>query len=57
MQYGGRIVIVVLMLAAAVMLIKTLFPVVDPTQYAFLGPLVGARVTFWNFIVIATRSG
>jgi NNP family nitrate/nitrite transporter-like MFS transporter len=51
------------------MLIKTLFPAVNPTQYAFLGPLVGAlirpvggwladqlggaRVTFWNFIVMA----
>jgi NNP family nitrate/nitrite transporter-like MFS transporter len=50
------------------MLIKTLFPAVNPTQYAFLGPLVGAlirpvggwladklggaRVTFWNFIVM-----
>lgn len=50
------------------MLIKTQFPTVDPTQYAFLGPLVGAlirpvggwmsdklggaRVTFWNFIVM-----
>ncbi|MEW6037440.1 MAG: MFS transporter [Pseudomonadota bacterium] len=51
------------------MLIKTLFPAVNPAQYAFLGPLVGAlirplggwladklggaRVTFWNFIVMA----
>jgi NNP family nitrate/nitrite transporter-like MFS transporter len=51
------------------MLIKTLFPDVNPAQYAFLGPLVGAlvrpaggwladklggaRVTFWNFIVMA----
>jgi NNP family nitrate/nitrite transporter-like MFS transporter len=51
------------------MLIKTQFPGVDPLQYAFLGPLVGAlirpvggwmsdklggaRVTFWNFIVMA----
>lgn len=50
------------------MLIKILFPDVNPTQYAFLGPLVGAlirpvggwladklggaRVTFWNFIVM-----
>jgi len=50
------------------MLIKTLFPDVNPTQYAFLGPLVGAlvrplggwladqlggaRVTFWNFAVM-----
>ncbi|MCX7110450.1 MAG: MFS transporter [Proteobacteria bacterium] len=51
------------------MLIKILFPTVNPTQYAFLGPLVGAlvrpvggwladklggaRVTFWNFIIMA----
>jgi len=51
------------------MLIKTLFPDVNPTQYAFLGPLVGAlvrpvggwladrlggaKVTFWNFIIMA----
>lgn len=50
------------------MLIKILFPYVNPTQYAFLGPLVGAlirpvggwladrlggaRVTFWNFVVM-----
>lgn len=50
------------------MLIKTQFPDVNPLQYAFLGPLVGAlirpiggwlsdrlggaRVTFWNFIVM-----
>jgi Nitrate/nitrite transporter len=50
------------------MLIKTLFPDLNPTQYAFLGPLVGAlsrpfggwladklggaRVTFWNFMVM-----
>jgi len=50
------------------MLIKTQFPNVDPLQYAFLGPMVGAlirpvggwmadkiggaRVTFWNFIVM-----
>ena len=50
------------------MLIKILFPTVNPTQYAFLGPLVGAlvrpvggwladklggaRVTFWNFIIM-----
>ncbi len=48
------------------MLIKILFPAVNPTQYAFLGPLVGAlvrpaggwiadklggaRVTLWNFV-------
>ncbi len=51
------------------LLIKTQFVGVDPTQYAFLGPMVGAlirpvggwvsdklggaRVTFWNFIVMA----
>jgi MFS transporter, NNP family, nitrate/nitrite transporter len=51
------------------LLIKSQFPGVDPTQYAFLGPLVGAlirpiggwlsdklggaRVTFWNFLVMA----
>ncbi len=51
------------------LLIKTQFPEVDPTKYAFLGPMVGAlirpvggwvsdklggaRVTFWNFIVMA----
>ncbi len=51
------------------MLIATLFPTVIATKYAFLGPLVGAifrpiggwiadklggaRVTFWNFIVMA----
>lgn len=50
------------------MLIKTLFPDHNPTQYAFLGPLVGAlsrpvggwladkfggaRVTLWNFMVM-----
>ncbi len=50
------------------MLIKILFPTMNPTQYAFLGPLVGAlvrpvggwladklggaRVTFWNFILM-----
>ena len=50
------------------MLIKTQFPEVNPLQYAFLGPLVGAlirpvggwfadrwggaRVTFWNFVVM-----
>jgi NNP family nitrate/nitrite transporter-like MFS transporter len=50
------------------MLIKTQFPAIDPTRYAFLGPLVGAlirpvggwlsdklggaRVTFWNFIAM-----
>lgn len=51
------------------LLIKSQFPAENPTQYAFLGPLVGAlarplggwvadklggaRVTFWNFIVMA----
>jgi NNP family nitrate/nitrite transporter-like MFS transporter len=51
------------------LLIKSQFPGIDPTKYAFLGPLVGAvlrpvggwiadklggaRVTFWNFAVMA----
>ena len=51
------------------LLIKSQFPGVNPTQYAFLGPLVGAlarpvggwmsdklggaQVTFWNFVVMA----
>jgi NNP family nitrate/nitrite transporter-like MFS transporter len=51
------------------LLIKTQFAGIDPMQYAFLGPLVGAlvrpaggwvsdrlggaRVTFWNFMVMA----
>ena len=51
------------------MLINSQFPAVDGTQFAFLGPLVGAlirpvggwmsdkwggaRVTFWNFVVMA----
>jgi NNP family nitrate/nitrite transporter-like MFS transporter len=51
------------------LLIKSQFPGIDPTKYAFLGPLVGAvmrpvggwiadklggaRVTFWNFIAMA----
>jgi NNP family nitrate/nitrite transporter-like MFS transporter len=51
------------------LLIKSQFPAENPTQYAFLGPLVGAlvrplggwladkvggaAVTFWNFIVMA----
>ena len=51
------------------LLIKAEFPGVNPTQYAFLGPLVGAlcrplggwiadklggaRVTFWNFVAMA----
>lgn len=55
--------------AGLTMLIKTQFPAVDPLRYAFIGPLVGAlirpvggwlsdkvggaRVTFWNFIVMA----
>lgn len=50
------------------MLIKILFPDINPTQYAFLGPLVGAlirpvggwladklggaRVTLWNFAIM-----
>lgn len=50
------------------LLIQSQFPEVDPTQYAFLGPLAGAlirpvggwladklggaNVTFWNFIVM-----
>ncbi|MDD2542290.1 MAG: NarK family nitrate/nitrite MFS transporter [Desulfuromonadaceae bacterium] len=52
------------------LLIKSQFPTENPTQYAFLGPLVGAlarplggwmadklggaRVTFWNFVVMGT---
>jgi len=55
------------------LLIKSQFPGVNPTRYAFLGPLVGAimrpvggwiadklggaRVTFWNFIVMAASVG
>jgi NNP family nitrate/nitrite transporter-like MFS transporter len=55
------------------LLIKSQFPGIDPTKYAFLGPLVGAvmrpvggwvadklggaRVTFWNFIVMAASVG
>lgn len=51
------------------MLIKILFPAVNPTEYAFLGPLVGAlirpvggwladklggaTVTLWNFVVMS----
>ncbi len=54
------------------LLIKTLFPRVDPMQYAFLGPLVGAllrpvggwmadklggaRVTFWNFLLMGAAT-
>ena len=50
------------------MLIKILFPDINPTQYAFLGPLVGAlirpvggwladklggaQVTLWNFVIM-----
>jgi NNP family nitrate/nitrite transporter-like MFS transporter len=55
--------------AALPLLIKAQFPAMNPVKYAFLGPLVGAlmrpvggwvadklggaRVTFWNFIVMA----
>jgi NNP family nitrate/nitrite transporter-like MFS transporter len=55
------------------LLIKTQFAGVDPIRYAFLGPLVGAlvrpvggwlsdklggaRVTFWNFIVMVAAAG
>ncbi|HTG82158.1 MAG TPA: NarK family nitrate/nitrite MFS transporter [Geobacteraceae bacterium] len=55
--------------AALPLLIKAQFPGMNPVKYAFLGPLVGAlmrpvggwvadrlggaRVTFWNFIVMA----
>jgi NNP family nitrate/nitrite transporter-like MFS transporter len=55
------------------LLIKTQFAGIDPVRYAFLGPLVGAlvrpvggwlsdrlggaRVTFWNFIVMAAAAG
>ncbi len=51
------------------LLTKSLFPGINPVKYAFLGPLVGAlvrpvggwladklggaRVTFWNFIIMA----
>ena len=54
--------------AAFPMLIKILFPDINPTQYVFLGPLVGAlirpvggsladklggaRVTLWSFIIM-----
>ena len=54
------------------LLIKSQFPTVSPTEYAFLGPLVGAllrpvggwmadkmggaRVTFWNFVAMAAAS-
>jgi len=55
--------------AALPLLIRNQFPGVDPTRFAFLGPLVGAlirpfggwlsdklggaRVTFWNFLAMA----
>jgi NNP family nitrate/nitrite transporter-like MFS transporter len=55
------------------LLIKSQFSGVDPVQYAFLGPLVGAlarpvggwlsdkvggaRVTLWNFLVMALAAG
>lgn len=54
------------------LLIKSQFPTVSPTQYAFIGPLLGAlfrpvggwiadklggaRVTFWNFIAMAASA-
>ncbi|GFO53514.1 MFS transporter [Geomonas sp. Red276] len=54
------------------LLIKSEFPALDPVKYAFLGPLVGAairpvggwladrlggaRVTFWNFFVMAAAA-
>lgn len=54
--------------AALPLLIKAEFPAVDPTRYAFLGPLIGAlmrpvggwladrfggaRVTLWNFVAM-----
>jgi MFS transporter, NNP family, nitrate/nitrite transporter len=59
--------------AAFPRLIQTQFPEVDPLRFAFLGPLLGAairpfggwisdrfggaRVTFWNFIVMALAAG
>jgi len=55
------------------MLIRSQFPDLDPVQYAFLGPLVGAiarsvggwisdklggaRVTFWTFVLMAGAVG
>jgi NNP family nitrate/nitrite transporter-like MFS transporter len=55
------------------LLIKALFPGVNPVQYAFLGPLVGAlsrpvggwlsdkvggaKVTLWNFVAMAAAAG
>ncbi|GFO64344.1 NarK family nitrate/nitrite MFS transporter [Geomonas paludis] len=54
------------------LLIKSQFPAINPMQYAFLGPLVGAlcrplggwiadkvggaRVTFWNFIAMTAAA-
>lgn len=59
--------------AAFPRVIQTQFPDVDPLQFAFLGPLLGAairpvggwmsdklggaRVTFWNFIIMAIAAG
>lgn len=59
--------------AAFPKLIKSTFPGIDPLQYAFLGPLVGAvarpiggwisdklggaKVTFWNFICMIAAVG
>ncbi|NDI36127.1 NarK family nitrate/nitrite MFS transporter [Chengkuizengella sediminis] len=59
--------------AAFPLLIKTQFPEVNPLQYAFLGPLVGAlirpvggwmadklggaRVTFWDVIIMIIATG
>ncbi len=59
--------------AGLAMLMKTQFPDIDPMKFAFLGPLVGAavrpvggwlsdkvggaRVTLWNFVVMALAVG
>ena len=59
--------------AALPLLIKAQFPAMNPVKYAFLGPLVGAlmrpvggwvadklggaRVTFWNFTIMAAAVG
>ncbi len=59
--------------AAFPKLLKSTFPDIDPLQYAFLGPLVGAlarpvggwvsdklggaRVTFWNFLAMVAAVG
>ena len=59
--------------AAFPKLLKTTFPDIDPLQFAFLGPLVGAlarpiggwvsdklggaRVTFWNFLAMIAAVG